>query len=304
MGICTSKQAVRENPEPKKSADESQINPHVGAASGPIRDGGQTKKVAPDSEVTALCVETETDCPDTPQDPSDPYADRTPGEFDISPTPTGRTETYEKVSTSHLQSVPKVVPVTKWTGPMPPEKSADVLARVGYVFDAADHVYRTGQVPPEPPFSKGVFTRWYKGRVKLGKVYDGDTFTIGTLFRIPLKVSGAQGARIVTPSQHPTGDLFLEVPAHIRMFGYNSPEIRCPKSLAPEARESMKASAVAARDALSNLCQDTGPLDAIFVGTTQDKYGRCLCVLYLPNGLNVNRWMLEHGYGVPYDAQD
>jgi endonuclease YncB( thermonuclease family) len=191
-----------------------------------------------------------------------------------------------------------------WTGPPPIGKGVDVVTRVRYVFDAADHVYRTGQIPSEAPVSRGVFTRWYMGLVKPGKIYDGDTFTAGTVIRIPLRMSGPPGAQVAEAAQKPGTGLELAIATNIRMFGYNSPEIRCPASMPAAERESMKTAAVAARDALVHICKDSGVLTAIFVGSALDKYGRCLCVLYMSNGLNVNRWMLDHGHGVPYDALD
>ncbi len=74
-----------------------------------------------------------------------------------------------------------------------------------------------------------------------------------------------------------------------RMTGYNSAEI---KGGSEEEKEQARAS----KQALSE--QILGKVVVLSVGTF-DKYGRLL-VTVRSGEQNINKWMIEHGYGKPY----
>lgn len=80
----------------------------------------------------------------------------------------------------------------------------------------------------------------------------------------------------------------------VRMLGYDSPEMKPP--LAQENREDEIKAARAARDALSDWILDK--IVDIEFGEF-DKYGRPLGTVYV-NGINMNEWMVDNRYGVPY----
>ena len=113
----------------------------------------------------------------------------------------------------------------------------------------------------------------FKGEDRLCKVlivYDGDTFT---------------------------GAICLEQTIFqfkVRMYGYDSPEMRPSKNL--ENREKIKYDAVKAKNALSNKI-----LNKIVLAKIQgfDKYGRLLANIEY-SGEDVNKYMIDSGYGVEY----
>ncbi len=85
-----------------------------------------------------------------------------------------------------------------------------------------------------------------------------------------------------------------------RMAGYDSPEMKPPKS--DPNRDAEKQAAIAARDA---LIQKLGDMIVLIDCGPFDKYGRILITMYTgsaENSVNVNEWMLEQGHGVPYDG--
>jgi endonuclease YncB( thermonuclease family) len=110
---------------------------------------------------------------------------------------------------------------------------------------------------------------------KIVDCYDGDTVTVAFEF----------------------GGSVIQYKA--RLAGYDSPEMRPPKSAQNRAAE--KAAAVAARTALVGKVQDS--LIYIECGAF-DKYGRILVTAFLRNGAengeNINEWMVAQGHGTPY----
>lgn len=115
-------------------------------------------------------------------------------------------------------------------------------------------------------------------RAKIVDVYDGDT--IRCVFRW-------------------NGNLLQQ---KIRTIGYDSPEMKPLKS-APD-RDAEKKAAHAARDALQ---QQIGGQTVFIRCGGFDKYGRLLATIFKPSGwlgredgLNVNQWMIDNHYGVPY----
>ena len=118
-------------------------------------------------------------------------------------------------------------------------------------------------------------------KVKVLKVYDGDTMWISIyLYSTLLKFK-------------------------VRMLGYDSPEIH-PKRDLPN-REDHIQSAIAAKEYLESLVLDK-IVDADFYKF--DKYGRPLCNIFIPdpssktilckNPMCVNTLMIRQGHGVPY----
>ena len=83
----------------------------------------------------------------------------------------------------------------------------------------------------------------------------------------------------------------------IRMYGYDSPEMRPSRKL--ENRDEIKAKAVEARDYLKSLILDKN----IYLHCLDfDKYGRVLANIYLEElgEKSVNDHMIEKGYGYSY----
>ena len=105
---------------------------------------------------------------------------------------------------------------------------------------------------------------------KVVKVYDGDTITIASKLPYP------------------------ESPVYrfsVRLLGIDTPEI---KGSGPKEKELAKL----ARDRLSQMI--LGKIVYLKdVGT--EKYGRLLATVYYEN-TNVNQWMLDNRYAVPYDG--
>jgi len=130
----------------------------------------------------------------------------------------------------------------------------------------------------------------YKGlkfNAKIVDVYDGDTLTVVFRYRGELQ-------------QH-----------SVRMIGYDSPEMKPPKTK-PD-REHEIAAAKEARKALMTITgfdEQSTHLVSIECHAF-DKYGRILVNLYTKRRnrwwswrecINVNQWMIDRGYGVPYDG--
>ena len=122
----------------------------------------------------------------------------------------------------------------------------------------------------------------YDGLLLNGRVvsvYDGDTLRIVFRYRGVLQ-------------QH-----------SCRMLGYDSPEMKPP--LKNKDRELEKDAALLAKAALEAQVTQT-PLIKVECHRF-DKYGRILVVLYTRTrfgrkGYNINNYMLDNGYGVPYDG--
>jgi len=109
---------------------------------------------------------------------------------------------------------------------------------------------------------------------KVVDVYDGDTVTVVFRFR----------------------DVLTQW--KLRLHGYDSPEMKQPKSKPEDVRKAAKSAAIAARDALALLVLNK-VMDAHLGGF--DKYGRILADLFptaAPEG--VTAYMLRNGYGVAY----
>jgi endonuclease YncB( thermonuclease family) len=105
---------------------------------------------------------------------------------------------------------------------------------------------------------------------KVIKVYDGDTITIaaklpnteGPVYRFQVRLNGIDSAEIKAKTLHE------------------------------------KALAIVARDALSKMIMDE---IVTLKNVSTEKYGRILADVYLDDK-NINNWMLDHKYAVPYDG--
>ena len=124
--------------------------------------------------------------------------------------------------------------------------------------------------------TKSLETYKLKGtfRCKVVEVYDGDTITI-----ILFNKCGFEKHKL-------------------RMYGYDSPEIK-PKKNIPNRNQEI-AKAIVARDKLRELI-----LNKIVTFESQgyDKYGRLLGNIYMKNfckEININSYMIENGYGYKY----
>jgi len=105
---------------------------------------------------------------------------------------------------------------------------------------------------------------------KVIKVYDGDTITI---------------AAILPQLQRPVYRF------HVRLNGIDSPEI---KGKTPNE----KLLAIKSRDALAEKIMNK---IVYLENIGREKYGRILADVYC-DGVNMNKWMLENKYAVPYDG--
>jgi endonuclease YncB( thermonuclease family) len=116
-------------------------------------------------------------------------------------------------------------------------------------------------------------------KAKVVDIYDGDTLTL--IFRYGGKLQ-----------QH-----------SCRMLGYDSPEMKPPKNQSNRDKEIIAANK--AKDALSRMLSNR--LIDVHCGQF-DKYGRILITIWInPPGcckqpINVNQWMIENGYGIPYEG--
>jgi len=102
------------------------------------------------------------------------------------------------------------------------------------------------------------------------KVYDGDTITIAS--KLP----------------YPESPLYRFA---VRLNGIDTPEIK-------GKNEDEKRSAQIAKQALENLILHR---DVVLKNTQTEKYGRILADVYIGE-LNLNKWMLDNKYAVPYDG--
>jgi len=77
----------------------------------------------------------------------------------------------------------------------------------------------------------------------------------------------------------------------VRLNGIDTPEIK-------GKNEDEKRSAQIAKQALENLILHR---DVVLKNTQTEKYGRILADVYIGE-LNLNKWMLDNKYAVPYDG--
>ena len=109
---------------------------------------------------------------------------------------------------------------------------------------------------------------------KAVKVYDGDT----------IWVAASPEGMINKPVYR----------FNIRMFGYDSPELKSKNSQEKEA-------AIRARDALEGLLKNK--ILRIEQCEKIDKYGRILATIYIgDSNKSVNDWMVANGHGYPYNG--
>lgn len=113
-------------------------------------------------------------------------------------------------------------------------------------------------------------------------VYDGDTITI---------VTKLKGYNLMMDNN--TNDL---VKFKVRMYGYDSPEMKPSKQIPEEERIKIKENANNAKKA---LWQKTNSKILMLKCREFDKYGRLLGELYDGNE-NINSWMIENGHGYEY----
>lgn len=135
------------------------------------------------------------------------------------------------------------------------------------------------KVPLKPSKNKDILledvrledTTPYSPPVTVGKVvdvYDGDTCTVA--FQL-------------------NGQWYH---TKLRLLGIDTPEIRGSPA-------DVKVKAFAARDALSELV--LGKVVELKNAKMEKKWGRLLADIYI-GSLHVNKYMLDNGYGVPYDG--
>ena len=111
-------------------------------------------------------------------------------------------------------------------------------------------------------------------RSKVVEVYDGDTITI-----ILLNKCGFEKHKL-------------------RMYGYDSPEMK-PKKNVPNRNQEIEKAKIA-RDKLKELILDKV---VIFESKGYDKYGRLLGNIYINNfcnKININEYMIKNSYGYEY----
>ena len=112
------------------------------------------------------------------------------------------------------------------------------------------------------------FEYWYKAKVV--SVYDGDTIRVTIDVGFGIKTGGSKGEPL-------------------RLYGIDTPELR------GEEREQ----GIMVRDKLRELIDGK----EVIIKTLKDKtgkYGRYLAIIHLPDGTNVNKWLLDNGYAKEY----
>jgi hypothetical protein len=147
-----------------------------------------------------------------------------------------------------------------------------------------------GTDAPGNVYYSGLMGRWNTGIVVVGKIGDGNTLTRGTRIRIPVRPCNNQ----YIPAKKAADDtMWYDLRCNVRLYGYV-----CDKSNATSPSRSSENNAV---NALAHICGRKGReylhLRCIFVGDVTDNYARAICVIYNCQGVNVNRWMIENGYG-------
>lgn len=173
-----------------------------------------------------------------------------------------------------------------------PQHSVEItvndIERVNHIENIFDTDPNTVISPAEIPLKFSL--DGIKMQCKVIDVYDGDTCTI----TVKLK----ENPTVLTESSYTTFT--------VRMYGYDSPEMKQPKALNERTRIKNKTAAHAARDRLISLVLDK---QCTILCGKFDKYGRLLGTLFVkepivPRGaeilVNVNEIMLNEGFGVPY----
>ena len=159
----------------------------------------------------------------------------------------------------------------------------DVRARVELILEDAEAIYHgrtsTKQIPQG---TKGVFRTAVPIPITPGRIYDGDTYTKGTV--------------LITKTITTNGES-VEIPVvgkSVRLYGYDAAEMRLPKSLSMKERVELKKLAIQHKDELIRL--STPPLICILVvKEVEDVYGRLIAVVFNHEGVCINRRMLEFG---------
>tara|TARA_R100001163_G_C5060314_1_gene197120 strand:- start:210 stop:710 length:501 start_codon:yes stop_codon:yes gene_type:complete len=127
-----------------------------------------------------------------------------------------------------------------------------------------------------------------KVKAKVVDIYDGDTLTL--VFRYSGKLQ-----------QH-----------SCRMIGYDSPEMR-PSKNSPNREKEIEAAKIAREKLISWIGEPNLTTKLIDVKLHDfDKYGRILVDIYVDdrskifkccgNGIHINQWMIDNGYGYAYDG--
>ena len=175
------------------------------------------------------------------------------------------------------------------------------ICRVNRIFDFADVIINNGPALTEDPqFTTGIYVRWHMGRVIPGTIYDGDTFTKGTVVEVPVDIVDK---KTVPSFRYPSkSNTVISSNINVRLYGYNSAEIRQPVKLDADTRKRNKELAILARNKLKELCENH-ILTAVFVDNIIESHGRLLCVVYREDKLNINREMIRLGYGEYYDGR-
>jgi micrococcal nuclease len=86
----------------------------------------------------------------------------------------------------------------------------------------------------------------------------------------------------------------------VRLYGIDTPEKKPSKQHAD--REKEIAAAVAASMAMIRKMEENHNYITILFHK-KDKYGRELGTLYDEKGVNINEWMIQQGYAIPYDGK-
>jgi len=109
----------------------------------------------------------------------------------------------------------------------------------------------------------------YEYRAIITKVYDGDTLT----------------------AEVDLGFKMWAKKIKLRLLGIDTPEIR-----SKDVKE--KALALKARDRVRELCLDK---EVIITSHKKGKYGRWLATVYLEEDIDLTRFLISEGLGVPYE---
>ena len=111
------------------------------------------------------------------------------------------------------------------------------------------------------------------GKCKVLSIYDGDTCTVSTFYP----------------------GMFLPIMHTVRLYGVDTPELHPPKDM--QGREHHVMRARLARDTLRDLVLDKV---CSFEIRGNDKYGRLLADLLLPDGSNVSEFLIRRGVAQEY----
>jgi len=112
--------------------------------------------------------------------------------------------------------------------------------------------------------------------VRVIDVYDGDTATV-----------------VFNP--FPGDENSRDYAFKVRFLGYNSPEMR-PRKTAFRRRRIIR-NAIIAKNALANMILNK---EVTLHCSDFDSFGRILGIVYIDDNTNVNNYMINRGYGVPF----